>query len=123
MNIVKRGLIALAVTAAVGGTAGSLLATAASASSPPVGLVVIHVTQLFRRRQETVPGHGSAMVRSTPAGNITDAVPSYLRIRPTASRHLLVDPTGSFTVLAHWRGPTRQALDQHDDLCVPLHHP
>jgi hypothetical protein len=96
MNIVKRGLIALAVTAAVGGTAGSLLATAASATSSR-GREVIRSTQYEVGAGEAVgpwSGHGVVNTR----GNIAN-VPSLTTDLANTNRTTLVDPTGSFTVL------------------------
>jgi hypothetical protein len=98
MNMMKRGLIALAVTAAVGGTAGGLLASAASAS-PTRGPEVLHVTSYSVGAGEGSgpwSGHGAVNTR----GNITDDVASLPTDPANSSRHLLVDPTGSFTVLA-----------------------
>ncbi len=96
MHIVKRGLIALAVTAAVGGTAGGLLATAASATSSH-GREVIRATQHEVGTGEAVgpfTGHGAV----NTMGNVTN-VASLPTDPANTSRTTLVDPTGSFTVL------------------------
>ena len=96
MRIVKRGLIAFAVVAAVGGTAGGLLASAASAQSTR-GPEVIRSTQYEVGDGLSVgPWSGHGAVRT--AGNITDA-PSLATDPANSNRELLVDPTGSFTVL------------------------
>ncbi len=98
MNMMKRGLMALTMVAAVGGTTGGLLASQASAQSTR-GPEVIHVTSYSVGAGEgSGPwfGHGAVNTR----GNITDAVPSLPTDPTNSSRHTLVDPTGAFTVLA-----------------------
>ena len=97
MNMVKRGLIALSVVAAVGGTTGGLLASAASAS-PTRGVEVIHTVQYSVAGGPGVgpwTGHGPI---STHKGNITD-IPSLATDPANSSRTTLIDPAGSFTPL------------------------
>ncbi len=97
MNMVKRGLIALSVVAAVGGTTGGLLASAASAS-PTRGVEVIHTVQYSVAGGPGVgpwTGHGPI---STHKGNITD-IPSLATDPANSSRTTLIDPAGSFTTL------------------------
>jgi hypothetical protein len=96
MNMINRGLIALSMVAAVGGTTAGLLATAASAQSTR-GREVIRATQYEVGAGEAVgpwTGHGAVNTR----GNVTD-VPSLPTDPAGTNRTTLVDPTGSFTVL------------------------
>ena len=102
MNMVKRGLIALSVVAAVGGTTGGLLASAASAS-PTRGPEVIHITQYSVAGGFGVgPWSGRGVIHNH--GNTTDD-PSLTTDPAGSSRHTVVDPAGSFTVLATGGAP------------------
>ena len=96
MNMVKRGLIALSVVAAVGGTTGGLLASAASAS-PSRGPEILTGSQ-YEVGDGVAVGpfteHGVVHNR----GNVTD-IPSLPTDPANSNRHTLVDPTGSFTLL------------------------
>ena len=96
MNMVKRGLIALSVVAAVGGTTGGLLASAASAS-PTRGPEILTGSQ-YEVGDGVAVGpfteHGVVHNR----GNVTD-IPSLPTDPANSNRHTLVDPTGSFTLL------------------------
>jgi hypothetical protein len=96
MNMMKRGLIALSVMAAVSGATGGLLASAASAH-PTRGPEVVKSTQYEVGDGVSVgPWTGHGVVNTH--GNITDA-PSLATDPPNSNREMLVDPTGSFTVL------------------------
>jgi hypothetical protein len=108
MNMMKRGLIALSVVAAVGGTTAGLLATAASAQ-PTRGREVIRATQYEVGAGEAVgpwTGHGAVNTR----GNVTN-VASLPTDPAGSSRTTLVDPTGSFTVLTTGGNPGKFHLN------------
>ena len=80
MNMVKRGLIALSVVAAIGGTTGGPLVSAAAAQ-PTRGPVVIRATQYEVGAGEAVgpfTSHGAVNTK----GNVTD-VPSLATDPPT----------------------------------------
>jgi hypothetical protein len=98
MHMMKRGLIALSVMAAVGGTTVGLLASEASAS-PTRGSLVVHATQYYVGGGTGVgpfSEHGRVVHNS---GNLTD-VPSLTTDPANSDRVMLVDPTGSFTVVS-----------------------
>jgi hypothetical protein len=113
MHIVKRGLIALSMVAAVGGTTAGLLATAASAQ-PTRGREVVQSTQYEVGNGVSVgPWSGHGAVRT--AGNVTDA-PSLLGDPANSNREMLVDPTGSFTVLV--TGGTQGPFHMNPTTCA-----
>jgi hypothetical protein len=96
MHIMKRGMLALSVLAAVGGTTGGLLASQAGAQ-PTRGPEVVRVTQYYVGGGKGVgpfTSHGAVNTK----GNITD-IASLMADPPDSGRSTLVDPTGSFTVL------------------------
>lgn len=98
MHIMRRGLLALSVLAAVGGTTGGLLAAQAGAS-PTRG------PEVLRGTQYTVgDGFGVGPFTShgvvNQKGVVTD-IPSKKIDPPNTNRHTLVDPTGSFTVITN----------------------
>ena len=96
MNMGKRGPIALSVVAAIGGTTGGPLVSAAAAQ-PTRGPVIIRATQYEVGAGEAVgpfTSHGAVNTK----GNVTD-VPSLATDPADSNRSTLVDPTGSFTVL------------------------
>lgn len=96
MNMLKRGLIALTMVAAAGGTTGALLVTQASAQATR-GPETIRSTQYEVGAGEAVgtwTGHGAVNTH----GNVTD-IPSLATDPANSNRHVLVDPSGSFTVL------------------------
>jgi hypothetical protein len=96
MHMLKRGLVALTMVAAAGGTTAGLLASQASATSTH-GREVIQSTQYTVGAGEGVgPWSGFGVVRTQ--GNVTD-IPSQPGDPANSNRHTLVDPTGSFTVL------------------------
>jgi hypothetical protein len=96
MHTIKRGLIALSVVAAVGGTTGGLLASAASAS-PTRGSEVVHGVQYSVNGGFGVgPWSGHGVINNK--GIVTDIAP-LTTDPPNSNRHTLVDPAGSFTVL------------------------
>jgi hypothetical protein len=96
MNMMKRGLIALSMVAAVGGATGGLLVSQASATSTH-GREVIQSTQYTVGAGDGVgPWSGFGVVHTQ--GNVTD-IPSLPADPANSNRHTLVDPTGSFTVL------------------------
>lgn len=97
MHILKRGLLALSVVAAAGGTTGGLLASTAGAQ-PTRGPEVIKVTQYYVGGDFGVgPWTGHGVIDNH--GNATDLPP--LKTDPVgSSRHSITDPAGSITVLA-----------------------
>ena len=98
MNMMKRGLIALSMVAAVGGTTAGLLASEASAQ-PTRGPLVVTATQYYVGGGTGVgpfAEHGRVVHNQ---GNLTD-VPSLPADPAGSNRTMLVDPTGSFTVLS-----------------------
>jgi hypothetical protein len=96
MNMIKRGLIALSVVAAVGGTTGGLLASAASAQ-PTRGPEILTGSQYAVGDGVAVgPFSEHGVVHNR--GNVTD-IPSLPADPANSNRHTLVDPTGSFTLL------------------------
>ena len=113
MHIIKRGLLGLSVLAAVGGTTGGLLAAQAGAS-PTRGPEVIRSTQYQVGASDSVgPFTGHGTVRT--AGNVTD-IASAMKDPPNSNRHLLVDSTGSFTVLT--TGGTQGPFSMNDQTCA-----
>ena len=97
MHIIKRGLLAVSVLAAVGGTTGGLLATQAGAS-PTRGVEVVHTVQYSVNGGPGVgPWTGRGPINSK-VGNITD-VASLTTDPANSSRTTLVDAAGSFTTL------------------------
>jgi hypothetical protein len=96
MHIMKRGLLALTMVAAAGGTTAGLLVSEATAQSTS-GAETIQSTQFEVGSGVAVgPWTGHGVINTH--GNVTDI--ASLRTDPANSnRHLLVDPTGSFTVL------------------------
>ncbi len=108
MHMMKRGLIALTMTAAIGGVTGGLLATAASATSNR-GREVIRATQYEVGAGEAVgpwTGHGAINTK----GNVTN-LPSLATDPANTNRTTLVDPTGSFSVLASGGTPVYQHMN------------
>jgi hypothetical protein len=96
MNMMKRGLIALSMVAAIGGTTAGLLASAANAQATR-GREVIRSTQYAVGAGEGVgPWSGYGVVHTH--GNVTD-IASLPADPANTNRHTLVDPSGSFTVL------------------------
>jgi hypothetical protein len=97
MNMMKRGLIALSVVAAVGGATSGLLVSQASATSTR-GREVIHTVQYrVGDGQGVGPWTGRGPISSN-RGNITD-LPSLTTDPTGSSRTILIDPAGSFTTL------------------------
>jgi hypothetical protein len=96
MHILKRGLLALSVMAAVGGTTGGLLAAQAGAS-PTRGVEVVHATQ-YEVNGGTSVGPWSGRGPISGNGNITD-VASLMTDPANSSRTTLVNAAGSFTTL------------------------
>jgi hypothetical protein len=96
MHMLKRGLVALTMVAAAGGTTAGLLASQASATSTR-GSEIIRSTQYTVGAGEGVgPWTGHGVVNTY--GNVTD-IQSLPNDPANSNRHILVDPTGSFTVL------------------------
>jgi hypothetical protein len=113
MNMLKRGLLALSVVAAAGGTTAGLLASQASAQSTR-GSEIIRSTQYEVGSGEAVgpwTGHG---VLNTH-GNVTD-IPSLTTDPANSNRHTLVDPTGSFTVMT--TGGSNPQFSQNPVTCA-----
>jgi hypothetical protein len=93
MHMMKRGLLALTMAAAAGGTMVGLLASATSSRGPEI----IRSTQYEVGAGDSVgPWTGQGVVRTS--GNVTD-IPSQMTDPANSNRHTLVDPAGSFTVL------------------------
>ncbi len=96
MNMLKRGLLALTVVAAAGGTTAGLLASQASAA-PTRGPEIISGTQYAVGNGFGVgPWTGHGVIRTT--GVVTD-IASLPTDPANSNRHTLLDPSGSFTVL------------------------
>jgi hypothetical protein len=94
--MLKRGLVALTLVAAAGGTTVGLLASQASAL-PTSGAETIQSTQYEVGSGEAVgPWTGHGVINTH--GNVSD-LPSLRTDPANSNRHILVDPTGSFTVL------------------------
>ena len=93
MHIIKRGLLALSVLAAVGGTTGGLLATQAGAS-PTRGVEIVHTVQYSVNGGPGVgPWTGRGPINSK-VGNITD-VASLTTDPANSSRTTLVTRLGA----------------------------
>jgi hypothetical protein len=96
MHMLKRGLLALTVVAAAGGTTAGLLASQASAS-PTRGHEIITSSQYSVGNGFGVgPWTGRGVIRT--GGVVTD-IASLPSDPANSNRHTLLDPTGSFTVL------------------------
>ncbi len=96
MHMMKRGLLALSMVAAVGGTTAGLLASQASAS-PTRGPEAIRSVQYEVGDGSSVgPFTMHGVVNSK--GNVTDTA-SLTKGPANSSRQMFVDPNGSFTVL------------------------
>ena len=92
MHTIKRGLIALSVVAAVGGTTGGLLASAASAS-PTRGSEVVHGVQYSVNGGFGVgPWSGHGVINNK--GIVTDIAP-LTTDPPNSNRHTLVTRLGA----------------------------
>jgi hypothetical protein len=96
MNIFKRGLLALTVVTAAGGTTAGLLASQASAS-PTRGPEVVTSTQYaVGDGFGGGPWIGRGVIHTS--GIVTD-IASLPNDPLNSNRHTLLDPSGSFTVL------------------------
>lgn len=96
MNVLKRGLLALTVVAAAGGTTAGLVASQASAA-PTRGPEIITGTQYAVGNGFGVgPWTGHGVIRTS--GVVTD-IASLPTDPANSNRHTLLDPSGSFTVL------------------------
>jgi hypothetical protein len=96
MHMMKRGLIALTLVAAVGGTTGGLLASAASAT-PTRGPEIVRSTQYSVGTGLAVgPWSGRGVIHNH---GIVTQIPSLITDPAGSSRETLADPAGSFTVL------------------------
>jgi hypothetical protein len=96
MYMLKRGLLALTLVAAVGGTTAGLLASQANAASTR-GREVIRGTQYAVGNGFAVgPWTGHGVIRTS--GVVTD-IASLPTDPANSERHTLLDPSGSFTVL------------------------
>ncbi len=96
MHMMKRGLLALTMVAAVGGATSGLLVSQASATSTRGREVLTGSQYAVGAGVAVGPFTEHGVVRDH--GNVTD-IPSLPADPANSNRHTLVDPTGSFTLL------------------------